>query len=345
MRKYRLIILLSAILLSAISLSSCMDEPPITPNTNTGNFEALWKIIDTKYCYLDYKQINWDSISNVYQKQVSDTTNELAFFDLMGKMLGELKDGHVNLYSNFDRSRYWKWYTDYPANFSSSLIYSKKYLADNYRIAGGLRYSKIDRDSIGYIYYGSFSTGFSDSNMRYVMTYFKDCKGLIIDVRDNGGGSLSYSEQLASYFFSTETVTGYIRHKTGFGHSDFSEMVELKTPAHKTLQWQRPVAILTNRLSYSATNDFVNRMKQAPHAIIVGDKTGGGGGLPFSSELPNGWLVRFSASPMFNSNKENTEWGIDPDVQDSITVADEKKEVDTIIEKAIIILKNSKKGQ
>jgi len=335
MKKYCLIFLLSIIL-----LPSCMDESPTFSNTNQGNFDALRTIIDKKYCYLDYKNINWDSISNVYQKQVSDTLSEFAFFDIMGKMLGELKDGHVNLYSSFDRSRYWKWYTDYPANFSEELIKSSRYLGDNYRIAGGLRYARIANDSVGYIYYESFSSGFSDSNMRYVMTYFKDCKGLIIDVRDNGGGDISNSEQLASYFFTEETVTGYMSHKMGAGHSDFSELVEIKTPAHKTLQWQRPVVVLTNRMSYSATNDFVNRMKIAPNVIIVGDKTGGGGGLPLSSELPNGWLVRFSASPMFNSNKQHTEWGIDPDLQDSIKKSDEIKGIDTIIERGIKEIKN-----
>jgi C-terminal processing protease CtpA/Prc len=93
------------------------------------------------------------------------------------------------------------------------------------------------------MYYGSFSDGYSDSNVRHIMTYFSDCKGLIIDVRNNGGGSLDNSKQLASYFFSEEKITGYMRHKTGAGHSDFSKPVEIKTPAHKTIQWQRPVVV------------------------------------------------------------------------------------------------------
>ncbi|NDP20715.1 MAG: S41 family peptidase [Paludibacter sp.] len=327
------------LLFAPISLLSCMDEPIKPINTNKGNFEALWNIIDTRYCYLDYKNINWDSIHSVYGQQVTDTTKIFDFFDQMASMLGELKDGHVNLYSNFDRSRYWKWFTDYRPNFNSELIYSPKYLGENYRIASGLRYAKIADDSIGYIYFGSFSNGFSDTNMRYVLNYFSKCKGLIIDVRDNGGGSIDYSKQLASYFFTEETATGYIKHKTGNGHSDFSEPLAIKTPAHKTIQWKRPIAILTNRMSYSATNDFVNRMKQAPNAIVIGDRTGGGGGLPLSSELPNGWMVRFSASPMFDSNLQHTEWGIEPDVKDSLKVTDEAKGIDTIIEKAITILK------
>ncbi|MFZ4724563.1 MAG: S41 family peptidase [Paludibacter sp.] len=334
MKKYILFVLLFVFI-----LPSCMDEELQQPNTNKGNFDALWKIIDNQYCYLDYKNINWDSIHTVYNLKVNDSINEYAFFDLMGSMLSELKDGHVNLYSNFDRSRYWKWFSDYPTNFSSKLIYSKRYLGDNYRIAGGFRYSTIDNDSIGYMYYGSFSTGFSDSNMRYMLNYFSKCKGIIIDVRDNGGGSLDYSEQLASYFFVNDTITGYIQHKTGTGHSDFSQPTEIKTTAHKTLKWQRPVVLLTNRMSYSATNDFVNRMNHAPNCIVVGDKTGGGGGLPLSSELPNGWLVRFSACPMYNSAMENTEWGIEPDVNVQLTTGDESNGIDAIIEKAISLIK------
>ena len=334
MRKYSFILLFAIVLLPA-----CMTEPAIQPNTHEGNFQALWKIIDTRYCYLDYKRINWDSIYTAYYQKIPAATTEIAFFDLLGSMLSELKDGHVNLYSDFDRSRYWKWFQDYPDNFSSSLIYTDRYLGKNYRIANGLRYIKIDNGRIGYIYYGSFSDGFSDSNMAYVLNSFSACKGLVIDVRNNGGGSLDNSKQLASYFFKNDTVTGYIRHKTGDGHSDFSSPIEIKTPAHKSIQWQRKVVILTNRMSFSATNDFVNRMKRAPNAIIVGDKTGGGGGLPFSSELPNGWMVRFSASPMYDPNMINTEFGIDPNYSVSLNAIDQTNGFDTIIEKAISMMK------
>ena len=160
MRKYSQIILFVAFL-----LPSCMNEPIVEPNTNMGNFESLWRIIDTKYCYLDYKKINWDSIHTAYKAKVTEKADATAFFDLMGTMLGELKDGHVNLYSDFDRTRYWKWYTDYPSNFNLDLIRSARYLGDNYKIANGLSYQKIDKGRVGYIYLGSFSYGFNDANI------------------------------------------------------------------------------------------------------------------------------------------------------------------------------------
>ena len=99
------------------------------------------------------------------------------------------------------------------------------------------------------------------------------------------------------------------------------------------------MCVLTNRRSYSATNDFVNSMSLLDSVTIVGDKTGGGSGLPFNSELPNGWTVRFSACPILNVNKENIEWGIDPNVKVNISSYDYQRGVDTIIETARKLLK------
>ncbi len=319
-------------------LSSCLDQPEKMGNTYRNNFESLWRIIDTQYCFLDEKKINWDSIYSVYNARLgTDTVSELAFFDAMGEMLAELRDGHVNLYSSFDRSRYWKWFTDYPSNFSSAIINSHRYLSVNFRQAGGLRYQRIAGDSVGYIYYSSFSDSFSNTNMSYILKYFEECRGIIIDVRSNGGGSASLSEQFASYFFPRDTVSIYMRHKTGPGHSDFSEPVALPTKAGK-IQYTRPVVVLANRGSYSATNMFITRMKDAPNTTILGDLSGGGGGLPASNELPNGWLVRFSSSPMFDGRMQHIEFGIEPDIKVMLNPDDVAKGEDTLIEAAVALI-------
>lgn len=317
---------------------SCMREPDIHPNTNRGNFEALWKIIDTRYCYLDYKGIDWNDVYDRYSVRVDTVSNKYSLFDLLGEMLKELKDGHVNLYSEFDISRYTEWYSSYPANFNSSILYKEHYLGSNYRIAGSMRYRAIADNQVGYIYYGSFSNSFSDTHIRSIFEIFKNCKGLIIDVRNNGGGLVTNAEKLASYFFKEKTLTNYITHKSGPGHSDFSKPTAVYTDAHEKISWERPVIILTNRLSYSATNDFVSRMKYAPHATIIGDKTGGGGGMPLSSELPNGWMVRFSASPSYDAEMKNIEWGIDPDEKVDMLKTDEENGYDSIIEAAISVI-------
>ena len=67
----------------------------------------------------------------------------------------------------------------------------------------------------------------------------------------------------------------------------------------------------------------------------MGDRTGGGSGLPFHSELPNGWSVRFSASPILDANMQHTEFGIDPDIKVDMLQEDIEKGIDTIIEEAL----------
>ena len=111
-----------------------------------------------------------------------------------------------------------------------------------------------------------------------------------------------------------------------------------------SIRWQKKVIILTNRRCYSATNDFVNAMRslnkdnEDKRIIQLGDWTGGGSGLPFSSELPNGWSIRFSASPHFNKNKQPLEEGIEPDIAINMSESDQLKHKDTLIEKAFEIL-------
>jgi C-terminal processing protease CtpA/Prc len=163
-------------------------------------------------------------------------------------------------------------------------------------------------------------------------------------VRNNGGGALSNSELIASRFLDEKRVVGYIMHKTGPGHNDLSEPHAIELKPTKYIKWLRPVAVLTNRSCYSATNDFVNKMKLFPQVTIIGDKTGGGCGLPFHSELPNGWSVRFSSSPILDANREYTEYGVEPDIKIDIKDNDQLNNLDTIIEEAIIYLKEKTKG-
>lgn len=319
---------------------SCVDVDERDDN-NVENFEALWNVLDQKYCYFDYKYkeygLDWNEVYTKYRPLVSDTLNEVELFNLFDDMLDELRDGHVNLTSYFNTSRYWDWQENYPTNFSDTL--QRRYLGTKYAMVGGLKYGVMMPDSIAYVYCGSFSDAFSDNNLTYMLYLLSPAKGLIIDIRSNGGGSLTQSERLAARFTNEKILTGYMRHKTGSGHSDFSDYDATYLKPFDGIRWNKPVVVLTNRGVFSAANEFVNMMKCCPNVKIVGDKTGGGGGMPFHNELPNGWTIRFSACPSYDRNKNDIEFGIEPDYYVSLTDSDFQKGKDTIIEFAINLLK------
>lgn len=313
-----------------VTLSGCVDEDEYS-NSPQGNFEALWRIMDEHYCFFDQKGIDWNEVYQRYSRQMDASMTEGQQFEVLCNMLAELRDGHVNLYSTFDIGRNWSWHEDYPSNFSDTL--SRRYLGTDYRIASGLYY-RILNDNIGYLRCSTFANGFGEGNLNQIFSYFLPCQALIIDVRNNPGGLLTAAEQLAARFTDQEMCVGYVQHKTGRGHNDFSSMQEQRLRPSAGLRWHKPVAVLTNRSVFSAANEFVKYMRCCPRVITVGDRTGGGAGMPFSSELPCGWSVRFSACPIYDLNRQSTEDGISPDHPISITDADALRGIDTIIEAA-----------
>ena len=322
------------ICLLATSLVACTHSlDGVYDNTPVGNFECLWQTIDRKYCFINEKAVDWQAVHDYYLPLVRqlDPKDYKGLFDLMDAMLDTLCDGHVNLYSDFDVSVCEKWYEGYPENFDWNIITSH-YLTD-YRTAGGMYYTLLDSGRIGYIYYGSFSSFVSMNNMYYVLTEFGDCQGIILDVRHNGGGSLDYAYRLASTFIPGDTLVGYWQHKNGPGHDDFSELEEMWVRRDQMMsKWLRPVIVLSDRHSYSATNFFISCMRQAPNCLIVGGRSGGGGGMPPSYELPNGWLVRFSSVRMLTPNKKSIESGLNPHVRIRQTSTDRDDLIDTAID-------------
>ena len=315
-------------------LGACVDVEQYDNNPR-GNFEALWRIIDEHYCFFDYKQqeygLDWHAVYNKYAPQFDDQMTEEQTFEVLTNMLGELKDGHVNLYAPFDVGRDWSWKEDYPTHFSENVL--KLYLGKDYKIAAGMKY-RILNDNVAYLRCATFVNDFGAGNLDRILLYFAPCNGLIIDLRENGGGMVTSAETLAARFTNEEVLVGYMQHKTGLGHNDFSPRRQQILKPSKGLRWQKRVVVLTNRGVYSAANEFVKYMKCLPQVAIVGDRTGGGAGLPFSSELPNGWIVRFSACPMYDRDGKDTEFGIAPTHQVGMKPTDQARGKDTLIEYA-----------
>ena len=219
-------------MLAAICLlSACHDKEEMTYSTDpVANIEGLWRIIDTRYCYVEDKGIDWDAIREEYVAKAAliKKDDQVALFDLCAGMLDSLRDGHVNLYTAFDRASNTAWFDTFPANFDAGL--QALYLKD-YRIAGGLYYSIIADGKVGYVYYSSFSNAFSAGNIYWIFKAFEQCEGLIIDVRNNGGGDVTNAYRLSSPFYTENQTIGYWRHKNGTGHTDFSDFEPLTADA------------------------------------------------------------------------------------------------------------------
>lgn len=304
-------------------------DPPADPEEI---FDYLWNDISNRYTYFDEKDIDWDVIGSVYRKRLNNEMGDNELFRVLGDMLYELKDGHVNLTSSFDRSRNWEWFQSFPLNYSQNLI-DRYYLGVDFRITGPLHNKIID--SVMYINYRSFSDKISEANLERIMERANGLKGVIIDVRSNGGGKLANAYALAACFTERSYSFGRERIKTGPGHDDFSTWRTLSVHPREGRRFSGPVVVLINRKSYSATSFFAQMMKTNSGAVLMGDDTGGGGGVPAFGELPNGWKYRFSATQTITPDGEHIEFGVPVDISASLTAEDEKEGIDSIIEAAL----------
>lgn len=299
------------------------------------NFEYLWNECDQKYSYFELKNLNWLGIKDEYSPKIYDDMSQDSLFSVLADMLRELNDDHVNLISNTNVSSFKVKLTG-PDNFDWRII-EDHYLPRNHYRSGPFLHDFLADGSIGYIRFAAFTGTVNATNLDFVLNRYQNTKGLILDLRENGGGAASDIFQILSRFVEQETLTHYSRIKTGASHSDFSEAEPIYISPHEGIRYTNPVAVLTDRGTYSSGSVTCLATKALPNMIMIGDTTGGGLGAPNGGQLPNGWRYRFSVNQNLTLDKsEAYENGVPPDVYSSFNWTD--LSTDEILERAIVEL-------
>jgi len=329
-------IIIQLLVVIAFAFTSCedafFDEDP--ENNPVSNFDMLWNRMNERYSLFEYKGIDWDSVYQIYRPQVDNNMSAQELFDLMETMLNTLRDAHINLRSDFDISFY-NYYKDAPRNFNFHNL-EQNYLG-NYRITGRMINTVID--SVGYIYYGSFQQPITEEDLDFVVDRFQGLKGLIIDIRDNEGGDPEFGFRLARRIAKERRHIYTTVYKNGPGKDDFTAPHKAYLDVNDRKKFDMPVVLLTNRVTYSAGTFFTAMLKSMPQVTIMGDQTGGGGGVPLGWELPNGWHFNFSNSITYLPDGLVIEGGVPPDIKIDITAEDQLAGKDTILEEAVEFLK------
>lgn len=323
----------------------CLRKSPITADPQM-NFDVFWQEVNEKYGLFNVKNIDWQAVREKYITEITPHTNLEKLFQVLSSMMQELKDGHTALITPFGRFTYDDFFLRYPPNYDDNIV-ERYYLSDKKRVFGGVLSTRVlvgegNTDGpifILYIRYPSFLTPLSGATLDLLLSYIAqlDIQGIILDIRDNTGGNIEYAQNLAGLFQEQAFTAGYIRFKTGTGHNDFGDFSPILTTTTATRRFTKPVALLTNRMVYSAANFFAGAMKQLPNVRIIGDTTGGGGGLPYSNSLPIGWQFSISVSELFDPQKAPLELGVAPHIRADLhtTFADKK---DNVIDTAYQIL-------
>jgi len=179
----------------------------------------------------------------------------------------------------------------------------------------GFKKVEILSGNIGYVYFDRFFglNEFSKETIADVFSFLKHTNGLIIDLRNNGGGSPDMVKYICSYFFKEKT------HINNLYERRINKTEEYWTePLSNVGNFPSlPLYILVNRRTFSAAEEFAYDLQSLHRATIIGETTGGGAHPVSPEPISNGFIGNIpyarAINPITGKNWEAI--GVKPDVQ------------------------------
>lgn len=318
------------ILLAGFGCSELLvNEPEIS--RNLADFDAAYSITKKVYPFFEFKNINWDSLYVQYGNDAAEARGD-EIYSVLYELLRELKDGHVEILTEggYHLPTYYPSRKNDRKSFDPLVI--RKYFDKELKLSGNdiMAYG-ILKNQVGYVHITSFNWGPWFHDFDHVMKGLINTRGLIIDIRNNPGGSTNATDFIISRLIDNQIQYSF----------HFPENIEQKyviTP-NKELNYLKPVCVLINGASFSAAELFPELLRQLPNVTLIGDTTGGGGGSADIYNLPSGKKIRISRSYFTRLDGKMVEWnGIVPDIVIEQTESDINNNKDKQLESAINFL-------
>jgi len=341
----RMLVFLVLILFSSFQARGRNEQAEQNIKPNAGNldcFDAAWKRVRDVYPFLEYKNIDWDSIYAVYKSRV-EKAGEEEFDLLLNDMLAELKDVHVYHQKVQGPQKY---AYESPRQIRDKHAISRAIIRKYFdtELTGTKSKSAmygITADNTGYIYFYDLMDNGLEEEFPDIVKYLRNTKGLILDFRTRQGGTYQVVQSLALCFLTAPLEKPKLYILEDIEQPPFQ-------PPTDTFIYTKPIVVLINGMTISAGELISEVLKQLPNVTVVGDTTAGGGGcasghtpqaegpyrLPCNRIIfiPTGYFLRYDGS--------HIEWnGVSPDIRVEQTETDIKSGKDRQLEYALNMLK------
>ncbi len=182
-----------------------------------------------------------------------------------------------------------------------------------------------------YLDFAAYQAGDNDyrsttKDVKKILNKFEEegVQGIIVDLRNNGGGSLHEAIQLTGLFIDKGPVV-----QTKFPKGK----IDIKRDVNPTIAWEGPMVVMVNKLSASASEIFAAAMQDYGRALIVGNQTYGKGTvqnvMPLNEYINNSELelgqLKLTRGQFFRINGGSTQnRGVIPDITFPVSPGFEK---------------------
>ncbi|MFP2996600.1 S41 family peptidase [Spongiivirga sp. MCCC 1A20706] len=314
-------------------------------NTSENNFELLWHDFDEHYSLFNVRGFNWDSIYSVYRPRITESTSQNELWDVFVQMTSYLDDSHVfifdpateNLVASGSENEAQIEAETSPELVRNSYIQNPKPIPntpENEQFFYGVTLT----ENIGYLFLQGMD--FDASRMDIVVHDLASTRGLIIDIRNNEGGSDRVAAEVAGRYTTERKLAYSVQEKNGPNHNDFANKKLFYTETLGTQNYTKPIVILTDQETVSAAEIFLIRMKTLDNVTQIGDVTAGDfSDVSTRRFLPNGWQYQYSIFKVLLPNGSSLDGiGHIPDIYVRNTIEDLENGHDKVLERAIAYL-------
>ncbi len=191
-------------------------------------------------------------------------------------------------------------------------------------------------DDLCYIRLSSFISRNAASEFGSILNNAKDKKGFIIDLRSNPGGLLTNAIYISDMFLDGGTIVSTVD-RDGYKETQ---------RASSGVYTRKPVVVLINKGSASASEIFSGAMKDNHRAVIIGEQSFGKGLVQEINKLPYEAGINITIQKYLTPNGTDiNKKGITPDIEVKLTEEDIKNKNDVQLKKAIEVLSKMTNGQ
>ena len=184
-------------------------------------------------------------------------------------------------------------------------------------------------DEFCYIRLSSFISRNAASEFGEILNNTRDKKGYIIDLRSNPGGLLSNAIYISDMFLPGGTIVSTVD-RDGYKETQ---------KASYTTYTDKPVVVLINKGSASASEIFSGAMKDNGRAVIIGEQSFGKGLVQEINKLPYDAGINITIQKYLTPNGTDiNKKGITPDIVVELTEENVKNKDDVQLKKAIEVL-------
>ena len=176
-------------------------------------------------------------------------------------------------------------------------------------------HAKIIKNEIAYIRLNSFISKDATKEMKDAIKQLSKAQGLIIDLRDNPGGLLTNAIEISDMFLDDGVIVSTVD-RDGYIQSVYADGKKVT---------DKPIVILVNENSASASEIFSGALKDNQRAKVVGSKTFGKGLVQGINKLDDGSGVNITIAKYLTPAKVDiNQLGIKPDVEVKLSIDDYK---------------------